>query len=304
MTTNEPLRIREHVDRLRASNGEPVAFFSALLELRDDSGLSAPHREVMQRLIAMEGLIWYMEAIAGAPVNRVAAAELAARYYAETGEAERKELAPRVIASIVQSAAPKKNWPAVRMATTSFDEVIKRLPKEDQGRIEAWMRLQVLIAETLRIAWEKWVNEYIGPAMAAPLDLSFLDPILADLGKEVIEGGVSFTIEPDAATALVSRVTVRAKNNLGRLSPALQDSIAAMLEGSKTAPERITPADVAHLQKLFPKEKSLARLPHKDFRRLAIERSGDNITIQLEGGDAVLELNVLEFGAVMSKALV
>jgi hypothetical protein len=182
-------------------------------------------------------------------------------------------------------------------------DAYRRLPEEAQERVKYWLHLQRLIAQTLRIPWETWIDRYIAYAMAHPLDYSFMQatfPTMAEFtGLEV----ASFSKALDPATALTARVPLRAKNNLGRLSPELQDAIAAMLETDAGNSAHLSPADVVHLQKIFLKEKSLAKLKKKDFKSLTLERDGDEIIISIEGGGELLRMNVLEFGATMGKAL-
>jgi hypothetical protein len=183
-------------------------------------------------------------------------------------------------------------------------DAYQRLPEEAQERVKYWLHLQRLIAQTLRIPWEKWIDRYIAYAMAHPLDYSFLQATFPTMTEFAGLDVASFSKSLDPATALTARVPLRAKNNLGRLSPELQDAIAAMLESDASASTHLSPADVVHLQKIFLKEKGLARLKKKDFKILTLERDGDEITISIDGGEELLRMNVLEFGATMSKALV
>jgi hypothetical protein len=184
-------------------------------------------------------------------------------------------------------------------------EAFEALPDDVRERVEKWLYLQKFIAQTLRIPWRKWVEHYLAAAMERPFDYSFMQATFpAFLGFDGTEGkGVSFTTGQDAATALVARVPLRAKNNLGRLSPDLQDAIAAMLEEEGDA-VRLLPSDVAQLQKIFPKEKPLARLDKKSFRKVELDREGDEIVLRVEGGAELFRINVLEISAVMSKALI
>jgi hypothetical protein len=184
-------------------------------------------------------------------------------------------------------------------------EAYERLPEDAQARVKHWLHLQKLIAQTLRLSWEEWIEKYLGYAMEHPFDYRFMQatfPAFAGVDAEPGQGA-SFTTQMDPATALTARVPLRAKNNLGRLSPELQDAIGAMLETGEPSSVKLLPADVVHLQKIFLKEKSLAKLKKKDFKALTLERDGDDIFISLEGGEELLRINVLEFGATMSKAL-
>lgn len=192
------------------------------------------------------------------------------------------------------------------MTVSAWLEAYEQLPEEIQGRVQRWLHLQKFISQTLKIPWEKWVEHYLGYCMEHPFDYSFMEATFPSFaGFDGPTGqGVSFSKEIDPATALVARVPLRAQNNMGKLSPDLQDALGGMLEVGDPSATRLLPADVVHLQKMFPKEKALAKLKRKDFRKLTIERDGDDVVVEVEGGDELLRLNVLEFSAVMSRALV
>ncbi len=181
-------------------------------------------------------------------------------------------------------------------------EAYERLPEDAKARVQQWLHLQRMIAETLRVPWERWIDHYIGYAMSHPFDYRFMEAAIPNFVGLETTGG--FTTQLDPATALVARVPLRAQNNLGRLSPELQDTIAALLERTDAGSFPLLPSDVALLQKIFFKEKSLARLKKQSFKDLVLERDGDDLTISLPGGEELLRMNVLEFGATMSKALV
>jgi hypothetical protein len=182
-------------------------------------------------------------------------------------------------------------------------DAYQRLPEETRERVKYWLHLQRLIAQTLRIPWEKWIDQYIATAMQHPFDYGFMQATLPTMAEfSGLESG-SFSEELDPSAALIARVPLRAKNNLGKLSPDLQDAISRMLEQNDTTSVALSPADVVQLQKIFLKEKAIAKLKKKDFRSLTLERDGDEMIISLEGGGEILRMNVLEFGATMSKAL-
>ena len=187
---------------------------------------------------------------------------------------------------------------------TGWLDAYQRLPADVQERVKYWLHLQRLIAQTLRIPWEKWIDQYIGTAMKNPFDYGFMEATFPTMAGFSGLESASFTKDLDPATALTARVPLRAKNNLGRLSPELQDAISRMLEQNDTNAVTLLPADVVHLQKIFLKEKGIAKLKKKDFKSLTLERDGDEMIVTLQGGDEVLRINVLEFGATMSKALV
>ena len=185
-------------------------------------------------------------------------------------------------------------------------DAYNQLNPEQQERIKRWLHLQRFIAETLKVPWDTWIEEYIGGAMERPFDYSFMEATIP--GFAGVDGpagqGSTFTKEIDPATALTARVPLRAQNNLGRLSNDLQDQISALLEGPAD-PVKLLPADVAVLQKIFAKEKALARLKRKDFRKLSLGREGDDLVIEVKDSeDELLRMNLLEFSAVMSRALV
>ena len=78
-------RVQGHVDRLRAAGLDTQAFFDALAAIKDDRGLPAPQREALYRLIAMESFVWYLEALRGAPVDRIKLVEEARKVAEEKG---------------------------------------------------------------------------------------------------------------------------------------------------------------------------------------------------------------------------
>ncbi|MCK6547247.1 hypothetical protein L6R52_15455 [Myxococcota bacterium] len=188
----------------------------------------------------------------------------------------------------------------------SWAESYEELSEEQQARVQRWLHLNKFIAHALNLTWKDWVDKYLAPAMEKPMDYAFLEAVLTDFQGLGLEGqGVTFSKSVDPSTRAISRVPLRAKNNLGRLSPELQDAIAGMLE--KGAPERakLTPADAAMLQKIFPGEKKLAKLPKPAFRKLSLARDEDDVVLEVEDeADPVLRQTVVEFGAVMSRTLV
>jgi hypothetical protein len=65
-----PLRVLEHVEKLRQAGLDTEAFFQALVAIRDDATLPNEHREALYRLIAMESYVWYLEALRGEAIDR------------------------------------------------------------------------------------------------------------------------------------------------------------------------------------------------------------------------------------------
>lgn len=108
-------RVREHVERLRLAGFDTQKFFDALVALRDDSGLSKPHREALYKLIAMESFVWYLEALRNEPIDRLKLLEEAKRIHDEHAAAIRKtepgekaaELAKADISGIKKEPAKK-----------------------------------------------------------------------------------------------------------------------------------------------------------------------------------------------------
>lgn len=188
----------------------------------------------------------------------------------------------------------------------SWLESYEQLSEEQQDRVQRWLHLNKFIAHTLRMPWEKWIDGFIAPSMAKPMDYAFMSSTIADFTGLGLEGqGVTFSRDVDPSSKAISRVPLRAKNNLGRLSPELQDAIGAMLERGETATSKLVAADAAMLQKIFPGEKKLAKLPKPSFRKLSLARDEDDIVLSVEGEEEpIFRLNVLEFAAVMSRALV
>lgn len=183
-------------------------------------------------------------------------------------------------------------------------ESYKQLSPDQQERVQAWLHLNKFIARTLRIDWEKWVDEYLQLAMEHPLDYSFMLLCLPEFSGLQMDGaGVSFSKDVDPATAQIARVPLRAKNNLGRLSPELQDAIARLLEERDAEDVSVSPADVAKLQKILAKEKALAKLKRKDFRSVVLARDADDIVARV-GEEELFRSSVVELGAELRKAYV
>lgn len=82
-------RVQEHLEALRKAGLDTQAFFEALVALREDSALTKAHREVLRRTIAMECLAWYLEALAGEPIDRVKAMAVAQQLAQSTPAAQR-----------------------------------------------------------------------------------------------------------------------------------------------------------------------------------------------------------------------
>ena len=70
-TPNKPAaRVEAHLQKLREAGLDTQKFFAALVDIRDDSALSAAHRDALYRVVAMESFLWYLDAINGAPLDR------------------------------------------------------------------------------------------------------------------------------------------------------------------------------------------------------------------------------------------
>ena len=182
-------------------------------------------------------------------------------------------------------------------------EAYQKLPVEAQDRVQKWLHLQKFIARTLKIEWEDWVDDYLTPCMENPLDYAFMEVCISDFaGFDGTAGaGVTFSKEVDPATAAVARVPLRAQNNLGRLSPDLQDALAGLLEAGEPAQVKLSPADVNTLQKVLRTEKALAKLKRPLFRKVEIVREDQDVVVRVQGGDELVRQSVLEFGTVMRK---
>ena len=183
-------------------------------------------------------------------------------------------------------------------------EAYQKLPVEAQDRVQRWLHLNQFIARTLRIDWEKWVADYLQPTFENPLDYSFMQICLPGfVGGLGMEGqGASYSNAVDPATAQVARVPLRAKNNLGRLSPEAQDKLAALLE-SGGDPIPLSPADVAKLQNILPGEKPLAKLDRKDFRKVVVARDAEEVVLKA-GDKELVRQAVHELAAVLRRPLV
>ncbi len=183
-------------------------------------------------------------------------------------------------------------------------EAYESLSEESKANVQRWIHLNKFIARTLRIEERAWFEDWVGGAMRNPMDYSFMEaciPGFVGIGQEE-----SFVRGLDSGQSATPRVPLRAKNNLGRLSPELQDAIASMLEKGEPDSTSLTPADVAQLQKIFANQKELAKLKRPDFRklRLSVDLATQDLVLAVEGGAEVLRMNPAEFSAVMSRALV
>ena len=183
-------------------------------------------------------------------------------------------------------------------------EAYDRLDEAQKDRVQKWLHLNKFIARSLRLDWDTWVSEYLQPAMDQPLDYSFMADCVRDFnGLDATGQGVTFSKDVDPATAQTARVPVRAANYLGRLAPATQDALAALLENTRSDPVKVGPADVVHLQKIFRREKALGRLPRRDFRAVEIQRVDNEVVIRVADGDELMRMSILEFGTEMRRTL-
>jgi len=181
----------------------------------------------------------------------------------------------------------------------------EQLSDEQKVNVQRWIHLNKFIANTLKIPEPKWFEEYVGHAMQYPFDYSFMEATLPGFaGLEVPGQGESFTKGMDLTGFAGPKVPLRAENNLGKLSPDLQDAIAGMMESGEPERVKLLPSDVAQLQKILPGEKPLARLKRQDFRSVELARDLASGELVLSANDAELfRMNVMEFGAVMSRKL-
>lgn len=184
-------------------------------------------------------------------------------------------------------------------------ESYEQLDEEAKDRVQRWLHLNKFISHTLKISWNDWVDRFLKPCFDAPMDYSFMNAVVAEFSGLGMEGqGVTFTKELDPATRATSRVPLRAKNNLGRLSADLQDRLAALLEGQQSEPIKMHPADVTLLQKILPAEKALAKLPKPAHKKVVLTREDDDVVLSVEDGDEVVRISVLELGGILSRPLV
>ncbi len=167
-------------------------------------------------------------------------------------------------------------------AMSAWLEAFEGLPEAAKERVRRWVLLQRLVADTLGVPFERWVEEYVGGAMAHPFDYRFLDGLVPG-GFEGFGGATEFSLGADPATAGMAKVPVRAANQLGRLSPGFQDAIRRLLDDPEAPAATPPPGDVATLQKIFPGVKALARLKRPEFRRLRLTRDHDALVLSLDG---------------------
>ena len=184
-------------------------------------------------------------------------------------------------------------------------EGYNQLSEAQQVNVQRWIHLNKFIANTLKIDERKWFEAYLGEAMANPLDYSFMEATIPGFsGIDVPGQGESFTVAADPSFS-GPKVPLRAANNMGKLSPQLQDTISTMLETGAPESSKLKPADVAQLQKIFGSQKTLAKLKRPDFRKLVLARdpATDEMTLTVDGGSEVLRANIMEFSAVLSRKL-
>lgn len=184
-------------------------------------------------------------------------------------------------------------------------EAFEQLPEDAQARVRTWIELQTMVAESLNVPFDEWIERYVDPCIQHPLDYSFLAPLLGNYASPDMGGpSATFSRDADPGSAAVARIPLRAKNNLGRFSPATQDEIARRLEAEEAAPLPLPPGDVAILQKVFASEKALAQLKRPDFKNVRIRRDHQDMVIAVEGAPDLVRMPVATFSAAMSKPLV
>ena len=180
----------------------------------------------------------------------------------------------------------------------------ERLPEASKVNVQRWMHLNKFIANTLRIPEQTWFETYLGDAMKDPLDYRFMEACIPGLSGAALPGeGESFELGAEFGGFDGPKVPLRAENNMGKLSPDLQDTIASMLEAGEPEAVKLSPADVAQLQKMFRSERRLAKLKRPNFRKLTLAREADEMTLQITGGDEILRMNLMEFSAILSRPL-
>ena len=185
----------------------------------------------------------------------------------------------------------------------SWIEGYEALDDARKVNVQKWMHLNKFIAHTLRIDERAWFEDWVGEAMRQPFDYTFMADTIPGL-TGLHTDGETFTRSMDPGAFSGARVALRSKNNMGKLSPELQDALSGLLEHGEPMQAGLRPQDVATLQKIFPSAKGLAKLKRPDFRGVQIARAGDDVTLCAPAGEEILRVNVMEFAAVMSRALV
>jgi hypothetical protein len=132
-TSSKPVaRVEAHLEKLRKAGLDTQAFFAALVDIRDDSALSQPHREAIYQAIAMESFIWYLEAINGSPMDRAKAAELVAELAPSAedtlppGDYPEQEITVRQRPPEEPVARKPKKGPTPKPGVTKFDRPPKK----------------------------------------------------------------------------------------------------------------------------------------------------------------------------------
>jgi len=185
----------------------------------------------------------------------------------------------------------------------SWIEGYEALDEPRKINIQRWIHLNKFIASTLRIDERAWFEDWVGECMRTPFDYGFMADTIPGMAGLALEGE-TFTRAVDPGSFSGARVALRAKNNMGKLGPELQDALAGLLERGEPMQAGLGPQDVVTLQKIFPSAKGLARLKRPDFRGVQISRVGDDVAMTAPGGEEILRMNVMEFATVMSRTLV
>lgn len=124
-------RVQGHVDALREAGLNTEAFFDALVGIRDDTLLTDAHREALHRLLATESFVWYLEALRGSPVDRIALMEQAQQIAEKNAVAIKKQVEGQDAAELLlhtMQDAPAKAPPD---AKTRLDRPPARTPPAD-----------------------------------------------------------------------------------------------------------------------------------------------------------------------------
>lgn len=189
---------------------------------------------------------------------------------------------------------------------TDWLQSYEALPQESKVNVQRWIHFNKFVAHTLRIDEKTWFEGYLGAAMQRPFDYSFMNDLIPGFSGLDVQGqGEAFTRGLEPGAFIGPRVPLRAKNNLGRLSPALQDALGGLLEKGEPSQVSLLASDLAQLQKIFPSAKGLAKLKRPDFKGVQLRRDEvtSEVVMETAGGAEILRLNVLEFAAVMSRSL-
>ena len=109
-------QVQKHLDRLRAAGVKTEPFFRALFALRRDPNLSSKQLDALRHVVAMEGSVWFLEALSGEAIDRQKALSVAEQLY-RNGLPEASDQQPLpALSALLQADIAVKKKPASKTA--------------------------------------------------------------------------------------------------------------------------------------------------------------------------------------------